>query len=304
MSVEPIRTRTGLAEALDGMRAPGRRVAVVMTMGALHDGHAALLRAARYAADVVVVTIFVNPRQFGAAEDLGRYPRTLDADLALCARQGADLVFAPPEAEVYPTRPVVTVSAGALGEVLEGRSRPGHFDGVLTVVLKLLHLVRPATAVFGEKDAQQLALVRRMVADLDLEVEILAVPTVREPDGLALSSRNRFLSGPQRRSARALSAALRAGADAGSDGVEGVLRAVRERLDDEPCVFTDYVALVNEATFAELLPGDETPAAGRLVVAARVGDTRLIDTRLIGAVSTPLPRGRDRPPAAVTAGQD
>ncbi|MFE7923002.1 pantoate--beta-alanine ligase, partial [Streptomyces sp. NPDC057398] len=194
----------------------GRR-AVVMTMGALHEGHATLVRTARELAGPdgeVVVTVFVNPLQFGAGEDLDRYPRTLDADVALAGRSGADVVFAPAVEEVYPGgEPQVRISAGPMGERLEGSSRPGHFDGMLTVVAKLLHLTRPDIALYGQKDAQQLALIRRMVRDLNFGVEIAGVPTVREEDGLALSSRNRYLSAPERRTALALSRALFAGRD-------------------------------------------------------------------------------------------
>ncbi|MCW5254375.1 pantoate--beta-alanine ligase [Streptomyces sp. SHP 1-2] len=194
----------------------GRR-AVVMTMGALHEGHATLIRAARErvgADGEVVVTVFVNPLQFGEAEDLDRYPRTLEADLEVAGRAGADAVFAPSAEEVYPGgEPQVRVSAGPMGGRLEGASRPGHFDGVLTVVAKLLHLTRPDLALYGQKDAQQLALIRRMASDLNFGVEVVAVPTVREEDGLALSSRNRFLSPRERGTALALSRALFAGVD-------------------------------------------------------------------------------------------
>ena len=257
------RTRAELADARGAL--PGR-VAVVMTMGALHDGHAALLRAARGAADHVVVTVFVNPLQFGAGEDLDRYPRTLDADLAVCAREGADLVFTPTPDVVYPDGdPLVRVCAGPLGDVLEGASRPGHFDGVLTVVCKLLHLVRPHVALFGQKDAQQLAAIRRMVRDLDLPVEVVAVPTVREDDGLALSSRNRYLSADERAAALALSRAL------ATRDVE----AGRAVLAAEPGVTPDYLERVDSTTFAPDAGGD------LLVVAARVGTTRLIDNLLL-----------------------
>jgi pantoate--beta-alanine ligase len=194
----------------------GRR-AVVMTMGALHEGHATLIRTAREIAGregEVVVTVFVNPLQFGAGEDLDRYPRTLDADLKLAEQAGADAVFAPAVGEVYPGgEPQVRISAGPMGERLEGAARPGHFDGMLTVVAKLLHLTRPDVALYGQKDAQQLALIRRMVRDLNFGVEIVGVPTVREDDGLALSSRNRYLSPRERRTALALSRALFAGRD-------------------------------------------------------------------------------------------
>ncbi|MFF1340634.1 pantoate--beta-alanine ligase [Streptomyces sp. NPDC058290] len=200
-----------LPRSADGPRA------VVMTMGALHEGHATLIRAAREQAGPqgqVVVTVFVNPLQFGANEDLDRYPRTLDADLEIAREAGADAVFAPAADEVYPGGdPQVRVSAGPMGGRLEGATRPGHFDGMLTVVAKLLHLTRPDLALFGQKDAQQLALIRRMVTDLNFPVEVVGVPTVREEDGLALSSRNRYLSAQERRSALALSRALFAGQD-------------------------------------------------------------------------------------------
>ncbi|MEU6803492.1 pantoate--beta-alanine ligase [Streptomyces neyagawaensis] len=198
-------------------RTPAGRRAVVMTMGALHEGHATLVRTAREIAGAegeVVVTVFVNPLQFGAGEDLDRYPRTLDADVKLAEQSGADVVFAPGVDEVYPGgEPQVRVTAGPMGERLEGASRPGHFDGMLTVVAKLLHLTRPDVALYGQKDAQQLALIRRMVRDLNFGVDVVAVPTVREPDGLALSSRNRYLSAQERRTALALSQALFAGRD-------------------------------------------------------------------------------------------
>ncbi|MCF4139669.1 pantoate--beta-alanine ligase [Streptomyces sp. Tue 6430] len=209
----------------------GRR-AVVMTMGALHEGHATLVRTAREIAGPggeVVVTVFVNPLQFGAGEDLDRYPRTLDADLGIAERAGADVVFAPSVDEVYPGgEPQVRVSAGPMGERLEGAARPGHFDGMLTVVAKLLHLTRPDVALYGQKDAQQLALIRRMVHDLNFGVDIVAVPTVREDDGLALSSRNRYLSPAERRTALALSRALFAGRDrhAAQEALRARARAV------------------------------------------------------------------------------
>lgn len=196
---------------------PGSTTGVVMTMGALHEGHATLVRAARArvgAEGLVVVTVFVNPLQFGAGEDLDRYPRTLEADLAVAEAAGADLVFAPSAEEVYPGgEPQVRLSAGPMGGRLEGAVRPGHFDGMLTVVAKLLHLTRPDVAFYGQKDAQQLALIRRMVRDLNFGVDIVGVPTVREADGLALSSRNRYLSAAERRTALALSRALYAGRD-------------------------------------------------------------------------------------------
>lgn len=271
-----VRTRTELADALGPARA-GRTRAVVMTMGALHEGHLSLVRAARERADEVVVTIFVNPLQFGPSEDLERYPRDLEGDLALLAGAGADLVFAPDVAQVYPDGdPVVRVSAGALGERLEGAHRPGHFDGVLTVVLKLLHLVRPDVAFFGRKDAQQLMAVRRMVADLDVPVEIVGVETVRDDDGVALSSRNAYLDAEQRISARALNRALRAAQAAAGAGApaDEVRRAAAEVLASEPGVVVDYVALVDD-TATDVAADATGPAV--LAVAARVGTTRLID---------------------------
>jgi pantoate--beta-alanine ligase len=261
--VKVVRTRDELAEARAELSG---RVAVVMTMGALHEGHAELVRQARQHADAVVVTVFVNPLQFGQGEDLDRYPRTLQADLDLCEREKADVVFTPLPEVVYPDGlPLVRVSAGRLGEVYEGASRPGHFDGVLTVVLKLLQLTRPDVALFGQKDAQQLAAIRRMVRDLDLPVQVVAVPTVREPDGLALSSRNAYLSDEQRSTALVLSRAL----------ATGDVAAGRALLDAEPGVEPDYLARVDSATF------EDSPAGDLLVVAARVGSTRLLDNRIL-----------------------
>jgi pantoate--beta-alanine ligase len=256
-------TREELAAARDAL--PGR-VAVVMTMGALHAGHAELLRVARASADSVLLTVFVNPLQFGPGEDLDRYPRTLEADLQIARAQGVDAVFAPMPDVVYPGgAPLVRVSAGPMGDVLEGAHRPRHFDGVLTVVMKLLQLTRPHVALFGQKDAQQLACIRRMVRDLDVPVEVRAVPTVREPDGLALSSRNRYLSDEERTSALALSRAL----------ATGDLAAGRALLDAEPGVDPDYLERVDSTSF------EVTPDGDLMVVAARVGTTRLIDNRLI-----------------------
>jgi pantoate--beta-alanine ligase len=266
---------TTRAEIWDARWRLSGRVAVVPTLGALHEGHVALIRAARKAADAVIVTIFVNPLQFGAGEDLDRYPRDLDADLATCAREGVDVVFAPTVQEIYPNGdPAVRVVAGPLGGRFEGSSRPGHFDGVLTVVLKLLHLCQPQIAAFGEKDAQQLALVRRMVADLDLPVQVLGVPIVREDDGLARSSRNRYLDQGHRVSAAALRRALLAGAAAGGAGASAVLKASRDVLLAEPGVRLDYLRLVTPA-FDDVPVAQHGPAL--LLVAAYVGSTRLID---------------------------
>lgn len=272
-----VRTRQELA----AVPVRGRR-AVVMTMGALHEGHLALVREARRRADQVVVTIFVNPLQFGPSEDLARYPRDLDGDVALLATEGVDVVFAPDVAEVYPGgEPVVRVGAGPLGGRLEGAHRPGHFDGVLTVVLKLLHLVRPDVALFGQKDAQQLMAVRRMVHDLDVPVEVVAVPTVRDADGLALSSRNAYLTPGDRRAALVLSRALgaaRAVADAARPAPD-VLGAARDVLATEPGVDVDYAALVDPRD-ADDVP-DHHAGEAVLAVAARVGSTRLIDNAVL-----------------------
>jgi pantoate--beta-alanine ligase len=262
--------------------APGQR-AVVMTMGALHDGHLELVRRAREEAGPngqVVVTIFVNPLQFAAGEDLDTYPRDLDGDIAKLAGVGADVVFAPTPDVVYPDGdPVVRVSAGHIGDVLEGEHRPGHLDGVLTVVLKLMHLVRPDVALFGEKDAQQLLAVRRMVRDLEVSVEVVGVPTVREPDGLALSSRNAYLSADERQRALALSRALRSGAAAADRGADGVINAARQVLDGAEGVVVDYLALVDPVTVEAV--ADDFSGHALLLVAARVGSTRLIDNQAV-----------------------
>lgn len=269
------RTRHDVASAR--ARCAGR-VGVVPTMGALHAGHATLLDAAAARADHVIATIFVNPLQFGAGEDLDRYPRTLDDDLALCERHGVGVVFAPDAATIYPGGvPEITVDPGPRGDILEGESRPGHFRGVLTVVAKLFGLTSADLAFFGEKDHQQLVLVTAMSAALDLGVEVVGVPTRRDADGLALSSRNRYLSADQRRSALALSRALRAGQEAGAGGAAAVEDAARAVLDAEPGAAVEYVAVRG----VELGPA---PAAGpsRLLIAAQVGGTRLIDNAAVG----------------------
>jgi pantoate--beta-alanine ligase len=259
-------------------RLPGT-VAFVPTMGALHDGHRELIRWAGKDADHVVVSVFVNPLQFGEQADLERYPRTLEADAAICDAEGVAIVFAPSVSDVYPRPLEVSVSAGRMGRIVEGEARPGHFDGMATVVAKLFGMVRPDKAFFGQKDAQQLAVIRRLVEDLNLGVEVVAVPTVREPDGLALSSRNRFLSGEERSTALALSRALFAGRDAVPGGAEAVLAAARPVLEEaataEPPLLPDYLVLADPATFDPVEPGHRGPAV--LAVAARVGATRLID---------------------------
>jgi pantoate--beta-alanine ligase len=274
------RTRAELAALLAAARAQGRAVALVPTMGALHEGHASLLRTARErvgANGLVVTSIFVNPLQFGAGEDLDRYPRTLDADLKVCEREGVDVVFAPGLEEVYPGgEPMVTVQPGPLAEALEGATRPGHFGGVLTVVAKLFGLVRPDVAVFGEKDYQQLVLVRRMVVDLELGVEVIGAETVREDDGLALSSRNRYLDPEQRRQAAVLSRALRAAQERASYGLPAARWAAMHELRTEPGVDVDYLA-IRDPDLGELPDYPEPSTPARILVAARVGGTRLID---------------------------
>jgi pantoate--beta-alanine ligase len=266
-------TRTRAEVAAELATRTGSR-GVVMTMGALHEGHIALMRTARARCETVVVTIFVNPLQFGPGEDLDRYPRTFADDLAVCRDEGVDVVFAPTPDVMYPDGdPQVTVHPGQLGSELEGAIRPGHFAGVLTVVCKLLHAVAPVEAAFfGEKDYQQLVLVRRMVRDLDIDTEIVAVPTVREPDGLALSSRNRYLSTSDRKAALALSRALRAGVRAGDNGAEATLQAALAVLAAESALALDYVHLAAP----DLGP---VPPSGpaRLLVSGRVGTTHLID---------------------------
>ena len=248
-------------------------VALVPTMGALHEGHRTLVRAARERAASVVVSVFVNPTQFGPGEDFDRYPRTWDADLAALAEEGADLVFHPGVEEIYPPGSLgVTVQPGPIGDILEGAIRPGHFAGVLTVVATLFGLVRPDLALFGEKDYQQLTLVRAMARELALGVEVVGVPTVREDDGLALSSRNRYLAPEQRAAAAAISAALRAGVAAGPDGADAVLAAARAGMAGEQTLTADY----RELTDPDLGPAPTTGAA-RLLVAARAGTTRLLD---------------------------
>lgn len=271
-------SRAALAAALAPARRSGATIGFVPTMGALHDGHASLIDVARARTDgPVVVSIFVNPLQFGKGEDLDRYPRTLAADTALCAAHGADLIFAPAVEEVYPGgEPQVRIDPGPLAELLEGAARPGHFAGVLTVVAKLFGLVAPDLAVFGEKDYQQLTLIRRMVADLCQGVEVVGAPTIRDPDGLAMSSRNRYLSPAERDAALALSRALRAAVAAGSDGAQAALAAAAAELAAEPAVALDYLVLTDPALQA--LPTHPQPGTqARVLVAAKVGSTRLLD---------------------------
>ena len=274
-----VRTRKGLAAARTALPGP---VVLVPTMGALHDGHRSPLRVARELADPggsVLASIFVNPRQFGPAEDFDRYPRPLERDLAICAEERVTAVFAPSRDQMYPAEPMVTVNPGPLGQILEGKSRPGFFDGVLTVVLKLFQLTLPDAAVFGAKDAQQLALIGQMVTDLDLGVQIAAAPLHRDQDGLATSSRNSYLSAAERASGLALSRALAAASAVAGQGASTALAAARAVLDAaataHPPVRLDYLVLADPLTFAAVGPAHRGLAT--LLVAARVGSTRLID---------------------------
>ena len=277
------------------LRHTGRRVMLVPTMGALHDGHLSLVRAAkRVPGSVVVVSIFVNPLQFGADEDLDAYPRIVDADLALLRGEGVEIAFTPSAAAMYPDGPRTAVHPGPLGSELEGAARPTHFAGMLTVVLKLLQIVHPDRVFFGEKDYQQLVLVRQMVADLNVDTRVVGVPIVRELDGLAMSSRNRYLDPAQRELAGLLSAALLAGTHAASGGAEAALRAARAVLSEIPAIDVDYL----EVRDPELGPAPLHGPA-RLLVAARLGTTRLLDNVAIEISSTVGADGRE---PAVTAG--
>jgi pantoate--beta-alanine ligase len=263
-----------IAPVTRALRAAGRRVLLVPTMGALHEGHRELIRHARRApgSTVIAISIFVNPLQFGPNEDLARYPRPLEADLEACREEGVELVFTPRVEDMYPPGADTTVAPGRLAEQLEGAVRPGHFGGVLTVVAKLFHIVAPDVAFFGEKDYQQLVLVKKMVRDLDFPLQVVGVPTVREPDGLALSSRNVYLSPEERARAATLRRALVAGASVSARGSRAVLGAARAVLVGEPEIAVEYLELRDP----DLGPA---PAEGpaRLLVAARLGTTRLID---------------------------
>jgi pantoate--beta-alanine ligase len=280
--VHAVETSAELRAALAAARSSGAGVGFVPTMGALHAGHRSLLAAARRETGFVVASVFVNPLQFGPAEDLGTYPRDRDGDLAVLEAEGVDLAFLPGEREVWPAPPEVRLHVGALGERLEGTRRPGHLDGVATVVAKLLHLVGPSRAYFGQKDAQQLAVVRRMVADLAFPNEVVACPTVREPDGLAVSSRNAYLSAEERTRATALYRSLEAGRawwSAGERDPAAVEAAAHELLATVPGVEVEYVALVEPDGFE---PVKQAEPGQVLAAAARVGRTRLIDNVILG----------------------
>lgn len=272
--MQTVRQLANLREALAAGRRAGKRIALVPTMGALHDGHMALVEAARRSADLVVVSIFVNPRQFGPNEDLAKYPRKEQADARMLTNAGVDLLWLPAVEEMYPEGFATSISVGGVSNVLEGERRPGHFDGVATVVTKLFNQVRPDVALFGEKDWQQLAVIRRLVADLDLDIEIVGVPTQREDDGLARSSRNVYLIDDERTRAVALPRALGVAERAISKGgdPEAALAQAREMLAAAGFEL-DYLVLADAETLGE-------PEAGRpmrLLAAARIGTTRLID---------------------------
>ena len=267
--MELIETVDGLRKALDAERAHGRTVGLVPTMGALHEGHLSLVRRAAAECDAVALTIFVNPLQFGAGEDLAAYPRDLDADATLAAPAGVTHLFAPSAREMFPSPPSTTVHVAGAGDGREGTSRPGHFDGVATVVAKLLAIAGPCRAYFGEKDHQQLEVIRRLVADLSLPVDVVACPTVREADGLALSSRNAYLSPAERVAAPVLHRALLAGRALAAQGVTdpaAVGAVIAAVVGTEPLARLDY---------AEAVSG--RAGSWRLFVAARIGTTRLID---------------------------
>lgn len=281
MTPTVVTTVAELRRAVADARRAGRTVGLVPTMGALHEGHASLIRTAREATGFVVVTIFVNPTQFGPHEDFHRYPRPLERDLAVSAAAGADLVFVPEVATVYPPGFRTFVEVTGLQDVLEGRSRPGHFRGVATVVLKLLNMAQPDIAFFGQKDGQQARLIGQMVQDLNVPVEVRVCPTVREPDGLALSSRNAYLDAEQRRHAPAVYAALRAGAaciEQGERDAEVVRRAMAGVIAATPGAALDYAAVADADT---LQPLDRLHGRVLLALAVRFGTTRLIDNVLI-----------------------
>ena len=282
-----------VSDVTRALRTTGRRIVFVPTMGALHDGHLALVRAAKkMPGAVVVASIFVNPLQFGAGEDLDAYPRTLDDDLALLRAEGVEIAFTPTASDMYPDGMRTTVHPGPIGAELEGAVRPTHFAGMLTVVLKLFNIVRPDRAFFGEKDYQQLALIRQMAADLNLDIQVQGVPTVRESDGLAMSSRNRYLDPVEREQAGALSAALLAGMYAASTGADAALDAARAVLDEVPALKLDYLEIRDP-----MLGPAPAEGPGRLLIAARLGRTRLLDNI---AIDIGASAGIDGHPRAAT----
>lgn len=279
---DPLELRAALRmlRAFGGPPLP-RSVGFVPTMGALHAGHRSLVQAARQRCDIVVASIFVNPTQFGPNEDFSRYPRTLEQDCQMLEDERVDVVFTPTAEVMYPPRASTFVDVEGVSERLDGASRPGHFRGVATVVAKLFHIVQPNFAFFGQKDAAQVAVLRKMVRELDFPVEMVICPTVREPDGLAMSSRNRYLSAEERRQALSLSRGLMAAqtqADHGEHRASALLQTMRATLQEEPVVRVDYLAAVDPDT---LLPVENVAAGALLAVAAYVGSTRLIDNVLL-----------------------
>ena len=280
--MEILRNPEEIAARSRELRAAGARIGFVPTMGALHEGHLSLIRRARELADRVVVSVFVNPTQFGPSEDLERYPRSLGRDAELAGGAGADLVYAPTAEAIYPAGYRTYVSLEGWDSILEGASRPGHFRGVATIVLKLLHRVAPDVACFGQKDAQQAILIRRMVRDLEMDTQIEICPTVREADGLAMSSRNAFLSAVERRAAPVLYRALRAVELEVLQNKERhakcVLKLIRETLAAEPLVVLDHAAVVSAET---LEPMDALRGQVLVALAARIGATRLIDNVIL-----------------------
>jgi pantoate--beta-alanine ligase len=283
--MEIVRTISWMKQLAKDALLDGRSLGLVPTMGALHQGHFSLVHAAKHQCSPVVVSIFVNPKQFGPAEDLQKYPRTFEADCKALENLGVDFLFAPSPEEMYPAGFNTSVSVKGLSEKWEGRARPGHFDGVATVVLKLFEIVKPQTAFFGRKDAQQAQIIRRMVADLNLDTEISLCPIVREPDGLALSSRNVYLKPQERQAATALSqalAGLKGSIDGGERDVLRLLATLRSKLDSQPGISVDYAEIVDAETFE---PVRALRGNCYALVAAKVGSTRLIDNAYIETVT-------------------
>ncbi len=279
--MDDIATIAALRTRLDADRAAGRRIGFVPTMGFLHEGHLRLVDAARAANDVVVLSVFVNPLQFAPGEDFERYPRNIDRDRTLAQARGVDVVFAPPREEMYPEPIELRVMAGSTASLWEGAVRPGHFDGVLTVVAKLLNIVEPDVAYFGQKDIQQVTLVRAMVRDLNMRTALHVMPTVRETDGLAMSSRNVYLTPPQRSAARALSQSLQAIVVAwrnGEHNTAALIERAQSLVAAEPLVTPDYIAVVEPQ---RLHATDRAERGNIAMIAARVGTTRLIDNMIL-----------------------
>lgn len=290
-----VRRATIMRELSREARSKGRKLSFVPTMGALHDGHLSLVRRAKELGDLTVVSVFVNPRQFGPSEDYASYPRELTRDADLCIQEGVDLLFAPEAGEMYPEGFRTHVEVEGLSDVLEGASRPGHFRGVCTVVLKLLNLVRPHFAFFGQKDAQQALVVRRMVRDLNLDTELVICPTVRQDDGLALSSRNAYLSVEERQAAavlhRALDAGRRAIEEEGERDPHAIERCLRDVLAGEPRARVDYAVVVDGETLQPLQQLDRPVA---LMLAVWIGSTRLIDNQFARPTGAATPLGEVR----------